>query len=206
MTLAGFFLIALRSHRAAAAWLALASIVFYGVWNPRFVALLLASVIFNYGMGVSIARSRGHWRAPSVLITAIAIDLSVLGFFKYTNFFITTINDLSGAQILLAHIVLPLGISFFTFTQIAFLVDVSRGVATEYDFIHFLLFVTYFPHLIAGPILHHKQIMPQFAAPATYRFNPGQFAEGFSIFLIGLAKKIMLADSLSAFVVSLQRG
>lgn len=203
VALAGFFLIALRSHRAAAGWLALASIIFYGVWNPRFVALLVASVVFNYGMGVAIARSRGRGRASWVLITAIAVDLGLLGFFKYTNFFITTFNDLSGAQIPLAHIVLPIGISFFTFTQIAFLVDVSRGVATEYDFIHFLLFVSYFPHLIAGPILHHKQIMPQFAAPATYRFDPSLFAEGFSIFLIGLAKKIMLADSLSVFVIPL---
>jgi alginate O-acetyltransferase complex protein AlgI len=203
VTLVGFFLIAAQSRRAAALWLALASLAFYAVWNPRFVALLLASVAFNYGMGFALSKARGHWRARPFLVAAIAVDLGLLAFFKYTNFFLTTVNELSGVQIPLAHIVLPLGISFFTFTQIAFLVDVSCGIATEYNFIDFLLFVTYFPHLIAGPVLHHKQMMPQFAAPATYRFNPGLFAEGFCIFLIGLAKKIVLADALAAFVTPL---
>jgi alginate O-acetyltransferase complex protein AlgI len=135
-----------------------------------------------------------------LLVLGVATNLAVLAFFKYTDFFIATIDTLPGATIPLAHIVLPLGISFFTFTQIAFLVDVHRGIATEYSFVHYLLFVTYFPHLIAGPVLHHRQMMPQFAAAATYRLDAGLFTEGCSIFLVGLAKKVVLADSLAAFV------
>jgi alginate O-acetyltransferase complex protein AlgI len=199
-TLIGFFLVAVRRRGLAALWLAVASVAFYAVWNPRFVELLLASVLFNYSMGTVLGVVRGHRVARLLLIFAIAIDLGALAYFKYTDFFITTIDGLTGAGLPLAHIVLPLGISFFTFTQIAFLVDVFRGLATEYRFVHYLLFVTYFPHLIAGPILHHKEMMPQFAAPTTYRFNAALFTEGIAIFLIGLAKKVVLADSLATFV------
>jgi alginate O-acetyltransferase complex protein AlgI len=198
--LIGFFLIAARSRLGAALFLGLSSLVFYAVWNPRFVLLLLSSVVFNYVTGYAIGKARSGRQAKVLLSLAVTANLGLLGFFKYTDFFIGTVDALTGVSIPLAHIVLPLGISFFTFTQIAFLVDVSRGIATEYNFIHYLLFVTYFPHLIAGPVLHHKQMMPQFQSPATYRFNIGLFTEGFSIFLIGLAKKVVLADSLAAFV------
>ena len=197
--LIAFFLIAIWSRAFAALSLALSSVAFYAVWNPRFVALLLASVVFNYCMGAALGNADGLRKTKLLLVFAIAVDLSLLAFFKYTDFFITTINELTGAQVPLAHIVLPLGISFFTFTQIAFLVDVSRGVVTEYSFVHYLLFVTYFPHLVAGPILHHKEMMPQFASPTTYRFDAALFTEGMSIFLIGLAKKVVLADGLAAF-------
>jgi alginate O-acetyltransferase complex protein AlgI len=200
LTLAGFFFIASRSRPLAALFLGLASLAFYGVWNPRFVPLLLASVGFNYAMGYALGKSRGSRRAKSLLVLGVATDLAVLAFFKYTDFFIGTIDALPGVAIPMAHIVLPLGISFFTFTQIAFLVDVSRGISMEYSFVHYLLFVTYFPHLIAGPVLHHRQMMPQFAAATTYRFDNGLFTEGSSIFLVGLAKKVVLADSLAAFV------
>jgi alginate O-acetyltransferase complex protein AlgI len=203
LTLAGFFLIAARNHRAAALWLGLASLAFYAVWNPKFVALLLGSVAFNYAMGYGIGKAGNPARRQTLLTLAVATDLALLAVFKYTDFFITTYDQLTGALVPLTHIVLPLGISFFTFTQIAFLVDVSRGIVTEYSPIHYLLFVTYFPHLIAGPVLHHKQMMPQFAAPSTYRFNAAAFTQGFAIFLVGLAKKIVLADSLSGFVAPL---
>ncbi len=201
LTLVGFFIIALRNHRAAALWLGLASLAFYSVWNPPFVLLLLGSVAFNYAMGYAIGKACSDPKRRMLLLTlAVTTDLALLAVFKYTDFFISTYDQLTGALAPLIHIVLPLGISFFTFTQIAFLVDVSRGIASEYSPIHYLLFVTYFPHLIAGPVLHHKQMMPQFAAPATYRFNPAAFTQGSAIFLVGLAKKILLADSLSGFV------
>jgi alginate O-acetyltransferase complex protein AlgI len=199
LALIGFFLIGSRSRLGAALFLGLASLAFYAAWNPRFVALLLSSVGFNYAMGYAIGKGRDGRRAKSLLALAVTCNLALLGFFKYTNFFISTIDALSDLQWPLAHIVLPLGISFFTFTQLAFLVDVSRGIAAEYNFIHYLLFVTYFPHLVAGPVLHHKEMMPQFEAPATYRFNTMLFTEGMSIFLIGLAKKVVLADSLGHF-------
>jgi alginate O-acetyltransferase complex protein AlgI len=200
ITLLGFFAIARRSRRLAALWLALASLVFYAAWNPRFVALLLASIACNYALAFAIAKARPGQRAKTLLIAAVTLNLSVLALFKYTDFFIGTLDSLAGAHLPLMHVILPLGISFFTFTQIAFLADVFRGIAAEYDFVHYLLFVTYFPHLIAGPVLHHGQMMPQFASPATYRFNRAAFAEGMSIFLVGLAKKVVIADALAAFV------
>lgn len=199
----GFFWIAHHSHRLAALWLAAASLFFYGWWNPQFVLLLLASIAVNYALGYAI----GHVRikadtqraATRLLIFAVSANLLLLGYFKYTNFFISSVNQLAGAHWGLADIVLPLGISFFTFTQIAFLVDVHRGIAREYNFIHYLLFVTYFPHLIAGPVLHHKQMMPQFGNAATYRVNLENINVGLTIFIIGLAKKVLLADQFALY-------
>ena len=175
IVLAGFFFIAPRSHRFAAIWLAASSLLFYGWWIPKFVLLLLASIVFNYGAGYFIGHARATGRSKRLLVGALIVNLTLLGVFKYSNFFIDAVN-IAGAQVGLLEIVLPLGISFFTFTQIAFLVDVHRGIAREYNFIHYLLFVTWFPHLIAGPVLHHRQMMPQIALPTTYHFNAGSFA------------------------------
>ena len=200
--LAGFFLLGRLRPRLAAAWLTAASLFFYGWWNPLYVALLAASICFNYMCGVAIARS-----APSgvdssrkrMLIFAVAANLALLAYYKYANFFLASINHVTGSAWSLGEIVLPLGISFFTFTQIAFLADVYYGKAREYNFIHYGLFVTYFPHLIAGPVLHHAEMMPQFGQPATYRFSFENVAVGITIFVIGLFKKIMLADNVGEY-------
>lgn len=196
----GFFWIARTSHRLAALWLAAASVFFYGFWNPKFVSLLLASIVFNYAMGYVIGhfRSKGAKR-KAFLFFSVTTNLFLLGVFKYTNFFISTINTIAGSTFPYADIILPLGISFYTFTQIAFLVDVYRGLVREYSLIHYLLFVTYFPHLIAGPVLHHKQMMPQFGSVSTYRINLDNVAIGFALFSIGLAKKVLLADNFSDY-------
>jgi len=130
-----------------------------------------------------------------VLILAIVGDLAALGYYKYVNFFIGAAGDLSGTSFTAIDVILPLGISFFTFTQIAFLVDTAQGKVKEFNFINYILFVTYFPHLIAGPILHHKQMMPQFATAETYLPRAANFAAGAAYFTIGLAKKCLLADS-----------
>ncbi len=197
----GFFCIARSNHKLAALWLAVASLFFYGWWNPRFVLLLLASVVFNYVLGSLISPIRQTPRAKVFLVTGIATNLVLLGVFKYVNFFIVTLNSLTTMPIATIDIVLPLGISFFTFTQIAFLVDVQRGLAREYNFIHYLLFVTYFPHLIAGPILHHSQLMPQFAKNETYRLRLENVALGLSIFTCGMVKKVLLADSFGEYAI-----
>ncbi len=200
VTFIGFFFLGGRSIRLAAAWLALASLFFYAYWNYKFVALLLASIAVNYIVGLCIGRNRAKpgW-ARRFMVLGVAFDLALLGFFKYANFFISTADYVGGLNIALADIVLPLGISFFTFTQIAFIVDVYRGEAKEYNFVHYLLFVTYFPHLIAGPILHHKQIMPQFDDRSNYRINFDSIAMGLCIFIIGFAKKLILADGFGAY-------
>jgi alginate O-acetyltransferase complex protein AlgI len=194
----GFFWIARFSYRMAALWLAVASIFFYGYWNPKFVSLLVASIIFNYYAGFWIGQSRLAKKSKPILIAAIGANLLLLGIFKYTNFFILTAN-MFNAEMDLLDIVLPLGISFFTFTQIAFLIDTHRGVSREYNFIHYLLFVTWFPHLIAGPVLHHKEMMPQFALPTTFRPSASSIAIGLTFFSLGLFKKVVLADQFALY-------
>ncbi|MEC4750294.1 MBOAT family protein [Methylomicrobium sp. Wu6] len=194
----GYFSLGRYSHKLAAAWLALASIFFYGWWDARFTALLLGSIAVNYSAGYAIAQ-RLFIRPKLLLILAVSFNLLLLGYFKYFNFFIDNLNQLAGAGFENTPILLPLGISFFTFTQIAFLVDSYQGKAHEYNLIHYTLFVTYFPHLIAGPVLHHKEMMPQFAESSSGKIDAGNVAIGTSIFIIALAKKILLADSLAEF-------
>ncbi|MFI3220707.1 MAG: MBOAT family protein, partial [Methylococcales bacterium] len=168
----------------------------------RFVGLLLGSIVFNYGAGYLIGHSLTHSnrRAKLLLITSIIANLSLLGYFKYANFFVDNLNSLTGSAITMAKVFLPLGISFFTFTQLAFLVDTYQGKVKEYNFVHYTLFVTYFPHLIAGPVLHHKEMMPQFANRDICRFNYDNAMVGLIIFFIGLFKKVVLADSIASYV------
>ena len=198
LTLVGFFLIARRSPWGASVWLSCLSLVFYGWWDWRYVGLLLASIWINYLAGrtlCTVRQRRGEHAARFVLLAAIGLNLALLGFFKYANFFIAA----SGLDVTLDDIALPLGISFFTFTQIAFLVDVHQGKAREFRFASYCLFVTYFPHLIAGPVLHHKEMMPQFEEPRIYRPDWDMIAAGSAIFVLGLFKKVMIADKLAPF-------
>ena len=130
---------------------------------------------------------------------AIAVNLFFLIYFKYANFFVDNLNHLTGSALSLATVVLPLGISFFTFTQIAFLADTWQGKVKEFNFVHYALFVTYFPHLIAGPVLHHAEMMPQFAKRNVCHVNWDNMAVGLSIFVLGLAKKVLLADAVADF-------
>jgi alginate O-acetyltransferase complex protein AlgI len=189
LVLAGFFLLGRRSTVAAAWWLAAASLFFYGYWNPRLLPLLLASVVLNYRFGVLLrTRPRRRW-----LALGVAANLLALGWFKYAGFLAATVH------LPVPAIVLPIGISFFTFTQIAFLVDTFQGKASESRFVHYVLFVTYFPHLVAGPVLHHKEMMPQFANPAIYRPRALDFAVGATIFFAGLAKKVLIADNIAPY-------
>ena len=150
--------------------MAIASIAFYSWWDWHYTAILLVSVIFNFSLGSALLRQKTKFKYANrwLLRFAIAANLLVLGYFKYMNFFISTGETIFNTHMALSSVALPVGISFFTFTQIAFLVDTTQGKAREPDFTHYLLFVTYFPHLIAGPILHHSEMMPQFRNSSTY--------------------------------------
>lgn len=189
----------------AALWLFLASVFFYGYWMPEFTVLLLASIVGNFWVGTRIAAlsdsldAAKQARSRRWLVLGVATNLILLAYYKYANFFVDNVNAALGAQWGMGHVVLPIGISFFTFTQIAYLVDVWRKGVREYKFVHYGLFVTYFPHLIAGPVLHHSQMMPQFRERATYRFNSGNFSAGLAIFALGLFKKVVLADGVSPY-------
>jgi alginate O-acetyltransferase complex protein AlgI len=199
VTLAIFFVAARFLGKGAAAfWLVVASLAFYGYWRIEHTALLIASIAFNYVLGEQIlrARSRGTG-AKALLAFAIAMDLAALGYFKYADFFIRSVNGVAGTDIPLLGVILPLGISFFTFTQIAYLVDVYAGKVVERNPAHYALFVTYFPHLIAGPVLHHAEMMPQFRDPSIYSPRLRSFVIGFAFLLMGLAKKVLIADSVA---------
>lgn len=202
ITLLGFFVLGrLCGARAAALWLALASVFFYGYWSLEHVPLLLGSILFNFSTGYVIARNQTHRRsiARTALWIGVVGDLALLAYFKYANFFLGEISSAAGLEFSLLSVVMPIGISFFTFTQIAFLVDAWRGKASEYNFWHYLLFVTWFPHLVAGPILHHGQMMPQFKDPSIYSPRSRNIAVGLLIFIVGLAKKLIIADPMSAY-------
>jgi alginate O-acetyltransferase complex protein AlgI len=192
----GFFALARHGKPLAAGWLAAASLFFYGWWSWAYIPLLLGSILFNYWAGWRIGHSTGAARRRW-LAFAVTLDLGLLAYFKYADFFIASANRIGGMDFPALHVILPIGISFFTFTQIAFLVDTYQGKVTEYRFVHYLLFVTYFPHLIAGPVLHHKEMMPQFDQDATYRLSAANVAVGLSIFALGLAKKVLVADNLA---------
>ncbi|MFM9888705.1 MAG: MBOAT family O-acyltransferase [Burkholderiales bacterium] len=186
---------------AAAGLLGLLSLVFYAVWAPASVLLLGGSIAFNFLVGRYLCTTRtavSRYAYP-ILIGAVAINLTALGYFKYLNFLVATVNGFGHISLPVMEIVLPIGISFFTFTQIAFLVDTYRGVVGRTSPVHFLLFVTYFPHLIAGPVLHHAEVIPQFARPDTCRPQIANITTGLLFFAIGLAKKVFLADSMQPY-------
>ena len=154
VTLVGFHLIGKQGyHKAAISWLVGSSLFFYGWWNPAYLGLILGSILFNYAVGFSLM-GRPY---KLTLCLGLAGNLGVLGYFKYANFFIDNINALTSNNIILEQIILPLGISFFTFQQITYLIDAYHGQTKEYNFIPNCLFVVFFPRLIAGPIVPHKE-------------------------------------------------
>jgi alginate O-acetyltransferase complex protein AlgI len=200
VVLLGYFASTRLGNLAPVVWLALASLAFYAVSNWQFVPLLLASIAFNYLIGLLLISLRLRAR-PRLIVLAAGVtgDLLALGTFKYAGFFVANLNAIFSTG-LAVDILLPVGISFYTFTQIAFLVDAYRGKVAHYALPHYGLFVTYFPHLIAGPILHHKDMIPQFEAVRSKRPNPHLILCGLIIFGIGLFKKTGLADGIQPLV------
>lgn len=203
ITIFGFFVLGKwGNYRVAIAWLVAASLFFYGWWNPVYLGLLLASILFNYTIGSMLGYYRDELsriKIISILAVGVLANLGLLAYFKYANFFVNNINTLLTTDYHLKAIVLPLAISFFTFQQITYLVDAYKGKIQEYDFIRYCLFVTFFPQLIAGPIVHHKEMFPQFAKDWLDHFHHKFLAIGITIFAIGLFKKVVLADNISFF-------
>jgi alginate O-acetyltransferase complex protein AlgI len=200
VALAGYFVASRFGNLAPVIWLAMASLVFYSISNWQFVALLLASIAFNYLIGLLlIARPLRPPLRLAALTAGVAGDLAVLGYFKYAGFLAANLNAVFSTDLTL-NVLLPVGISFYTFTQIAFLVDAYRGNVARYALPHYALFVTYFPHLIAGPILHHRDMIPQFERAESRRPDPHLMLCGLIIFAIGLFKKTCLADGIQPLV------
>ena len=198
IVLFGFYAIGAKSHhRIAMAWLVGASLFFYAWWNPTYLSIIIISMLFNYAIGTALS---GKSKSKGLLALGISINLMSLIYYKYFNFFIDNINLIDGVNFNVENIILPLAISFFTFQQIAYLVDTYKGETREYNFLNYCLFVTFFPQLIAGPIVHHREMLPQFAKDALYRLNYKHIVIGLTIFTLGFFKKSVLADGTSEYV------
>jgi len=192
-----------RTPTGAKVWLAIASFVFYGWWNPGYVILLLVSVAVNFSLGILIVDAEEKPNRQRWLLTVgVVLNLSALVYYKYL-FVVLEFFHLHGfISRDFALVILPLGISFFTFTQIGFLVDCQQGMVKDKNLLDYTLFVTFFPHLIAGPILHHREIMPQFADRSTFQFDSRKVAAGLTLFGFGLIKKVLFADSIAPWAES----
>ena len=204
VALIGFFAASHFGRGTLLIFMSLISLVFYGYWDYRFVPLLAGSVCFNYLVGCAIcaASERGE-RALVHVAIGIAFNLALLGYFKYAGFFLENGSNLFDTNLEWQEVVLPLGISFFTFQQIAFLVDVKKGRIKTFDFVEYSAFVTFFPQLIAGPIVHFREVLPQFRTQyfgtiATNRLL-NNFSVGIAFFAIGLFKKAVIADEMGAY-------
>ena len=196
-----FFLNARKLPVAANGFLVCASLFFYSWWNIAYLPIIVGSMLFNYRLGrylTSIAHNSNS-KHSYLLAFGIISNLAMLGYYKYADFFISNANVVFGANTPLLHLVLPLAISFFTFQQCAYLVDSYRAKTREHDFLNYAVFVSFFPQLIAGPIVHHKEMMPQFASLDNKSIHYKHIALGLFIFSIGLFKKVVLADSFAAW-------
>jgi D-alanyl-lipoteichoic acid acyltransferase DltB (MBOAT superfamily) len=178
-------------------WLSLISLIFYAVWKPIFVVVLLGSIVMNFVCSRLIAAASDPAGKKRWMVIGIVANLGALCYFKYLHALFQWLISLGAGVPDLGAVILPLGISFFTFTQIAYLVDLAQDEAEPQDIISYTLFVTFFPHLIAGPILHYGEMMPQFGAERKLRFHSRDVAIGFTWFVMGLAKKVLIADAIA---------
>ena len=203
LVLAGVAVLQPLGRRVLLVFLILASLVFYGWWNWHYLWVPLASIAFNYAAGHLIVTARDGGRARRAAWIAglgVAGNLAFLAVFKYGLFAVSNANWAFGASMGWWQIALPLGISFFTFQQIAYLIDLKRGDVESHDLVGYMLFVTFFPQLIAGPIVHHREMMPQFESGRAGRLDADLAARGLAIFVLGLAKKVLIADHVSGYV------
>ncbi|MFC0187307.1 MBOAT family O-acyltransferase [Fictibacillus aquaticus] len=180
-------------------WLVVASLFFYSWWNISYLPLLLLSMFINYFTGSAISKADSIGKKKTLLSAGIVFNVGLLGYFKYTDFFIENMNAVFDTNTALLNLLLPLAISFFTFEQIAYIVDAYRGSTKEKDFLNYALFVTFFPRLIAGPIILHQELIPQFHDAKNKRINAQNVAAGIFIFMIGLCKKVAIADTLAVY-------
>lgn len=189
-----------KFNNLAKIWLVIASFTFYGIGSPDFFPFFLGSVVGNYIIGTTLGRLQDpskNTERKLVFAFGVLANVGLLGYYKYTDFFLSNVNRVAGTDFPLQHIILPIGISFFTFQLIAFLVDSYRGETKSYDIIDYLLFITFFPQLIVGPIIHHGEVVPQFEDKKNHKLIFKNVSVGLFIFSIGCAKKMLLADPLT---------
>lgn len=198
VVLLGFHLVGRLGRIVAIGWLSAASLIFYGYWNRAFLLLLLGSIVFNFLCAQAIARAgQGSGPQRAFLCAGIAGNLSLLGYYKYLFPLLNAAGSLTTPEHYFGSVVLPLGISFFTFTQIGYLIDLQQGEASALGLLDHLFFVAFFPHLIAGPILHHREFMPQVTKARVFRLEWEDVAAGATWFVMGLFKKVAIADQIA---------
>lgn len=197
VTLAGYFGLArlFRKLPLNKVWLVGCSLVFYAYFNVRYLPIIVLSILVNYALSQGMLAARGKGVRALLLAVGLLGNLGVLGYYKYYDFFVQNVNALAGTSFVLHRLVLPLGISFFTFQQLSYVIDSYKRTVPRYGLIDYSLFVTFFPQLIAGPIVLHSEIVPQFADPENRRFRFENFAPGLYAFALGLFKKVIVADT-----------
>jgi len=202
LCITGFYLLdKLKSDVYAKVWLIAFSLWFYGYFNYSYLLIMILSIVVNFSltMWITHKNTKTRWK-KFVLTIGIVLNLGILFYFKYFDFFLNTMNDIFKTDYPLKHILLPLGISFFTFQQIGFLVDVYRGDIEEVSFVDYTLFVSFFPQLIAGPIVSQEEMLPQFKTIQGRILDYEKFSRGLTLFVLGLSKKVLIADTLGASV------
>lgn len=193
----GYFLCNKRNALWGKCFLLAVSLLFYGLFDWRYLPVLCGSILFNYLLAAGMRRAAGKRKKP-IFAAGLAVNILLLVFFKYTNFFLKNWNALTGSSIASLNLILPVGISFFTFQQIAFLSDSCHDESLAYSLLDYALYASFFPYIISGPIALHSQMIPQFGDPARKQFDAESFAKGLCSFSFGLAKKVLLADTLAA--------
>lgn len=201
ITLVIYFLLnKFNKNMLAKAWLVIASLYFYSYFNKSYLILIIVSILVNYFIGTELnMKTNNVIRRKVLLIFGVLFNLGALGYFKYYDFFIENINYIFKTNFNLLHIMLPLGISFFTFQQLSYVIDNYHRKNLNYDFLSYCLFVTFFPQLIAGPIVLPAEMLPQFENEENKKVNWENMNRGLYIFSIGLAKKVIIADTIAHF-------
>ena len=209
ITLLGYFgLYHIKKDKPAQGFLLLMSLWFYAYFNIGYLPIICASILVNYAVYRLMQRKEAtEGKRKALLILGLIFDIGLIFYFKYYDFFIDNINHAFNTDFVLRHITLPLGISFFTFQQISFIVDAYRGEAKGYSFLEYALFVSFFPQLVAGPIVLHKELVPQFRDKSKHHINYDNLSKGIMMFARGLAKKVLIADTFGAAVdVAMQKA
>jgi alginate O-acetyltransferase complex protein AlgI len=200
LTLLGYYAARRALGREASfVLLVICSLVYYAYWKFDYLLILLISIVLNYFLGLFLSRSQPGARKKVILILGVVLNLLALVYYKYANFLIDNLESLTGQAYSSLNILLPLAISFFTFQQVAYLVDAFKGEAKEYSFVHYCLFISFFPQLIAGPIVHHKEMLPQFMHKARDHFDLPMFRQGLNQFCFGIFKKVIIADNVALY-------
>lgn len=190
----------INKYQWAKTFLVLMSFWFYGYFNPSYILIILSSIVVNYLLGGQLLASVSKSKSKILMTIGLAFNIGLLFWFKYFDFTIENMNALFGSDFLLKNIILPLGISFFTFQQLSYVIDSYHKKVPKYNFLDYALFVTFFPQLVAGPIVLHSEMVPQFADESKKKIDYENFSKGLFAFALGMGKKVLVADTLAMIV------